>query len=137
MTKSRKQSPKFQLEDDKCTRASVAIQAPETAQITLTLPVHMLAQIKSKANSCDFEFESLIKCWLYEKLVTFKSACPQSPDGNCANVSVKSSLKKLKGCVSKAKTPVKIDGMGRVAKHRALDRMSTLGNAKSISLTDL
>lgn len=97
----------------------------------------MLAQIKSKANSCDVEFESLIKCWLHEKLVTLKLAYPEPLDGNCASVSVKSSLKKLKGCVSKAKAPVKIDGMGRVAKHRALDRMSTLGKAKSISLTDL
>ena len=76
MTQSRKQPAKFQREGNKRKRASVTFLASETEQITLTLPVHMLAQIQSKANSCDVGFESLIKCWLHEKLVALKSAFP-------------------------------------------------------------
>jgi len=74
MTQSRKQPAKFQLEANKRKRAPVTVLAWATEQITLTLPVHMWAQIQSKANSCDVGFESLVKCWLHEKLVTLRSA---------------------------------------------------------------
>jgi predicted DNA binding CopG/RHH family protein len=52
----------------KAKRAIFPNLKPSTATISLRLPEHLLAAIKSAANSRDVPYQSLIKVWLQERV---------------------------------------------------------------------
>lgn len=52
----------------KAKRGTLPNLKPSTATISLRLPEHLLAAIKSAANSRDVPYQSLIKVWLQERV---------------------------------------------------------------------
>jgi len=58
------------LDWSKAKKATLANLKPTTKTISLRQPQHLLEAIKTAANARDVPYQSLIKVWLQEKLVS-------------------------------------------------------------------
>jgi len=58
------------LDWSKAKKATLPNLKPTTKTISLRLPQHLLDAIKTAANARDVPYQSLIKVWLQEKLVS-------------------------------------------------------------------